>query len=95
MCLSEPDFHKAPSPDDFFERLPATVLIKKHGSKPVVPALLSLPRFQPTLLHMPRNQCLLRFCAIELIAMLLHVTIHALWTESGILRESVLRRLAL
>ena len=50
MCLSEPDLHKAASLDDMTDRLAATVPIKKHGIKPVVPALLSLPPGNPTLL---------------------------------------------
>ena len=48
MCLPEKDFHKAASLDDFTDRLAATVAIKKHGTKPVVPALLSVPPGKPT-----------------------------------------------
>ena len=95
MCLPEKDFHMAASLDDFTDRLAATKANKHHGTKPVVKAPLSMPLGKPTLLPIDRNQKLLRFRAIKVIAMMLHVTLHALIAENVILLESLPRRLAL
>ena len=95
MRLTQSYAPQATNLDDCFDWCAATVAIKKHGTKPVAPALLRVPPGKRTLLHMDRNQCLLRFRAIKLFAMPLHVTFHTLLAENVILLESLLRRLAL